>query len=149
MDGDETRIERIDVMVTQLVRHVGAWHAETRQQISKLGEEITGVRDELKGEIYGVRDELKGEICGVRDELKGEICSVRVELKAETNELHDGFRGVNARLEGRIEALQDDFSQLSEDVRVSWAESVRRWSDLGKRVQRLELKLSSDTGRTA
>lgn len=185
MDSTNQRIVHIEDMVTQLVRHVGAWHAESRQQIAELRVEIGGVRDdlrgkicevrdelkgeitgvrnelrdeiaevrhELKGEVFGVRDELKGEICGARDEVKAEIFGLRDELngeiggvKGEIGELRGETRGVSTRLEGRMGALEDAFSQLSEDVRVSWAESVRQWADLGKRVQRVELKFSNDT----
>ena len=68
---------------------------ELREEISKVREELRGEIGGLRGEISKVREELRGEIGELRGEingLRGEIGELRGEINGLRREIHSNFR---------------------------------------------------------
>jgi len=61
---------------------------ELREEISKVREELRGEIGGLRGEISKVREELRGEMNG----LRGEIGELRGEINGLRREVHSNFR---------------------------------------------------------
>ena len=104
---------------------------ETRRLIAESGDEtrglIAGVRDETRGLIAEAREETRGLIAEAREETRGLIANAVAETRRHFDVVGESLRG--------------DIRTLAEGVMAFADASLRRDTELGDRIDRLDQRV--------
>jgi gas vesicle protein len=101
----------------------------TKDDISRLKDElkddISRLKDELKGDISSLKNELKGDISSLKNELKGDISSLKNELKGDISSLRDEFKKDLLATKDDISSLKVEIAQVRTEIQHSRADIIK------------------------
>lgn len=99
---DHDRVSRQDLTRLRDEMHTGmqGLRREMDGMRSEMRGEIDGLRIEVKNDIYQLRNEVKGDIGQLRSEMKGEITQLRTEVKADIKGLTEGMTSLREGMAG-------------------------------------------------
>ena len=87
---------------------------EEKKDLLATKDDISRLKDELKDDISRLKDELKGDISSLKNELKGDISSLRDEFKKDLLATKDD-----------ISSLKVEIAQVRTEIQHSRADIIK------------------------
>jgi len=98
---------------------------EEKKDLLATKDDISRLKDELKDDISRLKDELKGDISSLKNELKGDISSLKNELKGDISSLRDEFKKDLLATKDDISSLKVEIAQVRTEIQHSRADIIK------------------------
>lgn len=117
---DQDRASRQDLTRLRDEMHTGmqGLRREMDGMRSEMRGEIDGLRIEVKNDIHQLRNEMKSDIHQLRDEVKGDITQLRTEVKGEITQLRTEVKADIKGLTEGMTSLREGMAGLSRSVNL-------------------------------
>jgi hypothetical protein len=136
--------------VEEIKEHFDAATAGLRTElVDHIGEQVGGLRTELRAEIAGMRRDLGADIAGVRQDLGTDIAAVRQDLGGGIDEIRRHVGVVAEDLRSEIRMVADGVALANErinqvDLRVDGLTGEMRRGFAGLRAEMRGLHETDD-----